>query len=1336
MKFTPPPPILGSAAMCRRALFTAAAVALLAGALFTLSPKASAQTVSPYLFAAGFEGSAAEPHAGRHNTIHFFQVDQPAHVRLYPANFASESDASGGVPDDDDILTYDQFSAAEFYIYRALGGGYGTGTTWWTDAAGTTALHRSSLSETNCKDTASSKYRCKITSAEWKTLAGDARTGTNIKAKPLDLWFKIPQADIDSDADGAQVRLLGRIWDTSPTPALTSRSSSSGHEKRRGAYYWSSTFDPAAFLFLKSIPATGQPCAHDLTRITGGHGAADWFFLNREKGRDSASTTGYESQYSNCAGLELLRAQSLAIGFTLLNSVAGTSSNALPAAQNHPLGLFLGRPSSYRVWRLRNMDVKSVTLSTDDGVLSHVYYCPVYRPRGAPDNFFDADSYPRARTQAGLGTCTMSGDLLNQQSVPGGDPGRSVGLDPSINFIPNNDAGATATITMTAVLDNPFSSADTTVTDTLTVDIADGTPPSMSAYLVRSEYDGKISLRVGNTRLNSARPTNDSYPIAAHPQGTHDPQTKLYLGGALYRDLAASNAVTISTTRGTISYGGRDCSSTSDGCELMLSRRQLREGVGATADTDPLSWFDFDYSPPAGNAGETTVTATVRHGGIYTYSANDGLAFSTSRRPTVCSDAERGCPPAELVPAHLTGTLTFNTVAYESTGLAAYLGAANVLAAGGSAALALGVESVAAAPSGAGLISTIARAGKALSHEDYASTRDSGYGRFVAGMEFEDRHSIPLADDAYLVIKGSAVWADNGSRTLRLGPGTDYPTLRCRNVDGLRAGAAVADDWICLVGRLVDGENALPVISANSDATGDVAIVANLSLAGGGGFEYAFGVAGEDGAYTDGNLPFVVPLPGVPTFTRVSFPIKSIVQVASTALTRADGSAAPVRTGDPVPLRLAVLNEDGGASAIGAISSITLTATSGLLASEYCQGDASSICTIPLDSGSALTAAATSRPQLVRAIPITLRGVDKAATATVSVTVVSTSGDDNVLRAEPLSVTFSGGAASIALTMNLPRLHNQADAADNADGAAANTDIIAIGASAADSRGIAATLPSAVTPAVIGPDGNAVSAGVTVGPNQHCGPPAEGKVASKCAYLVTATAASSAPLAAGIYKLRLSAAGVADAAESEFGVAGPAKTISIERDADELRLAEPFDAVIIVTDADGQPVADGTAVTVTASGRGSGAAAIQLISPAPNSDGESSASTRNGRVTVRFVVVGRDVATINAASGMASGVEVVDTRTVGTTAAEAESPAARLSSTAPNGFSSWSRAADADAATTAADLLAELDDVSFIWLWNGSRWLYYGEADGAPIPGSLNFNIIGVTEVLYLVGGG
>ena len=74
---------------------------------------------------------------------------------------------------------------------------------------------------------------------------------------------------------------------------------------------------------------------------------------------------------------------------------------------------------------------------------------------------------------------------------------------------------------------------------------------------------------------------------------------------------------------------------------------------------------------------------------------------------------------------------------------------------------------------------------------------------------------------------------------------------------------------------------------------------------------------------------------------------------------------------------------------------------------------------------------------------------------------------------------------------------------------------------------------------------------------------------------------------------------------------------------------------------------------------------------------------------------------------------MVCTRTVGTD--EAESPTARLSSTAPNGFSSWSRAADADAATTAADLLAELDDVSFIWLWNGSRWLYYDKADGAPI---------------------
>ena len=1318
--------------MHRRILLTAAAVALLAGALFALSPRASAQTVSPvYLFAAGFEGDADEPHAGSHSAIHFFQVGQPTRVRLYPVNYASENDASGGVPDEGDILRYDQFTAAEVRIERALGGGYGTGTTWWTDEAGTVSLHRSSLSETNCKDTAASKHRCKISSAEWKTLAGDTRTGTNIKAKPLDLWFKIPQTDIDGDADGAQVRLRGAIWNTDTPSDDTQRSIASNHEKRRGAYFWSSTFDPAAFLYLTSIPATGQPCAHDLVRsASGGHGATDWFFLNREKGRDSASTTGYESQYANCAGLELLRAQSLSFGFTVLNSVAGTSGYGLPAAENHPLGLFLGRPTSFSIWRLRSMDVKSVTLSTDDGVLSHVYYCPVYRPRGAPDNFFDAGSYPRARTQAGLGTCTMSGELLDRQSVPGGDPGRSVGLDHNVNFIPNNDAGDTATITMTAVLDNPFSATDTTVTDTLAVDIAAGTPPSLSAYLVRSEYDGKISLRVGNARLNSARPTNTSYPVAAHPQGTHDPQTNLYLGGALYRDLAASNAVTISTSRGTISYGGRDCRSTSDGCELTLSRRQLREGVGATADTDPLSWFDFDYAPPSGNAGEATVTATVRHGGAYAHNENDGLTFSTSRRPLICSDGERGCPPAELVAADPTATLTFDTVAYESAGLAAYLGADNALAAGGSAALALGVEAVAAAPSGAGLISTIARAGKALSHEDYAAARDVGYGRFVARMEFEDRHGIPLAGDAYLVIKGPAVWADNGSKTLRLGPGTSFPTLRCRNVDGLRAGADVADDWICLAGRVENGENRLPVITADADATGEIAVVANLSLAGGGGFEYAFGQAGEEGSYTDDGLPFVIPLPGIPTFTRVSFPIKDIVQVASTALTRADGSTAPVRTGDPVALQLAVLNEDGGASAIGAISSITLTTTAGVLASDYCEGDTNTVCSIPLGAGSALAGAAASRPQLVRAIPITLRGVDKAATAAVSATVVSTSGDDSVLSAEPLSVTFSGGAASIALTMNLPRLHNQADAADNEDGPAANTDIIAIGATAADSRGITAPLPSAATPSVIGPDGATAPAGITVGPNRHCGPPAEGKVASKCAYLVTATASSSAPLAAGIYKLRLSASGIAMAAESEFGVAGPADAIAIARGDGELRLGAPFDAVITVIDAGGQPVADGTAVTVTVSGRGNGAA-IQLVSPAPNSDGEASARTANGRVSARFVVVGRDVATINAAAGTANGVAVVDTRTVGTSAAE-EPPTAMLSSTAPNRYSSWS--GDDDATARASELLAEIDGVDVIWHWNGVRWLYYGEAGGSPIPGSLDFIVTGSSEVLFLVG--
>ena len=1299
----------------RRRVLLVAAIALLAGALFALSPRASAQTVSPYLFAAGFEGDAGEPHAGRHNTIHFFQVDQPAHVRLYPANYASESDASGGVPDEDDILTYDQFSAAEFYIYRALGGGYDTGTTWYTDAAGTVALHRSSLSEANCKDTATSKYRCKITSAEWKTLAGDTRTGTNIKAKPLDLWFKIPQSAITADADSAQVRLLGRIWDTSPTPVLTSRSSSSGHEKRRGAYYWSSTFSPAAFLYLKSIPATGQPCAHDMTRITGGHGAADWFFLNREKGRDSASTTGYEQQYSNCAGMELLRAQSLEIGFTLLNSVAGTSNYALPAAQNHPLGLFLGRPSSYRVWRLRNMDVKSVTLSTDDGVLSHVYYCPVYRPRGAPDNYFDADSYPRARTQAGLGTCTMPGELLDRQSVAGGDPGRSVGLDHAVNFIPNNDAGTTATITMTAVLDSPFSATDTTVTDTLTVDIASGTPPDTSAYLVRSEYDGRISLRVGNTRLNSARPTNDSYPIAAHPAGTHDPQTKLYLGGALYRDLAADDAVTISVDRGALSYGGQACGSTADGCSLTLSRRALREGVGATADTDPLSWFDFDYTPPAGNAGQATVTATVRHGGAYTYGTSAGLAFSTSRTP----------------PPDRTATLAFDAMAFDSAGPVAYLGADGALAAGGSSILALGVEAVSAAPAGSGLISTIARAGKALSHEDYAAARDVGYGRFVAGMEFEDRHSIPLSAGARLDLRGPAVWADSGTRTLRLGPGTDYPTLRCFNADGLRAGPGVADDWACVVGRLVNGANQMPMITADADATGEVTVIASLSLEGGGKFEYAFGEAGDDGMYTADSLPFVVPLPDVPLFTRFSFPIKSIVQVSSAELRRAGGASGAVRTGDPAQLELAVLNEEGTASAAGAISSITLITTNGVLSSDYCDGAAGSTCTIAVQAGSDFAAAAASRPQLVQAIPVTLSGVKATGVARVSATVVSTSGENPVLNAEPLTVSFSGDAASIALTMDLPRLHNQADDADNDGSAAANTDIIEIGATAADSRGIASTLPASVDRAIIGPDGGRVSSGVTVAPNEHCGPPAAGKVASRCKYVITATATDAGPLAAGIYKLRLSAANI-DAVESEFGVAGPADDVAIDLGEGDLELGVPFDASITVTDADGQPVADGTPVTVSAAARGRGGAAIQLVMPAPNSDGQGSAVTRNGRASARFVVIGREVSTINVRAGTVGGILVVDTRAAQTAAEDGgEQLAAELSSTAPNGFSIWSGAADRE--QSASSLLDGVDGVNSVYLWNGVRWLRYATVDGRAIPGSLDFSIL-PGDLLWLGG--
>lgn len=475
-------------------------------------------------------------------------------------------------------------------------------------------------------------------------------------------------------------------------------------------------------------------------------------------------------------------------------------------------------------------------------------------------------------------------------------------------------------------------------------------------------------------------------------------------------------------------------------------------------------------------------------------------------------------------------------------------------------------------------------------------------------------------------------------------------------------------------------------------------------------------------------------------FGRYVIPVTAVEQIDAVTLGAAAGQSTTVGTGDEANLVLGIRNSDGQPSDVNAISSVTVTTTSGTIkvgtaarGTQLCA--AASTCNIPISTASTtdidLTSAATARPSLIGAIPITLGGISKAGTATVSATVVAKAGSSQpIYRAEPITVTFSGGASSIMLGGDaMPIVLNRADTTtnsiepENPGTVAANLDEASFTATATDSRNVASTLPRAVLSSVIGPDGAKVSSGVTVTGSSDCGPTspndAPAKVPSKCKYTVTVTAAAASALPAGEYTLRLEATGL-KTAETKFAVAGPPANVEIAPD-EPGGVGETFGATITVTDADGNSVADGTAVSISVNARNSDlGASVRLVNPAPGADGKGATKTAGGAAKATFTVIGREISTINAEAGSngdASDIAVVNTTAVA--AAAVATPSEGLSSKAANGFSTWSGIGT----ITASELLADLEGITSVRLWNGKSWLPYAQVGGQDVPGALDFDI-------------
>lgn len=604
----------------------------------------------------------------------------------------------------------------------------------------------------------------------------------------------------------------------------------------------------------------------------------------------------------------------------------------------------------------------------------------------------------------------------------------------------------------------------------------------------------------------------------------------------------------------------------------------------------------------------------------------------------------------------------------------------------------------------------------------------------TADVPTEICQEFALGGDSYIQLSGPATFSD-GTSQLR-----DGLRLKCENTSAI--GRNRETGGTCYIVHDHDGnsgtDNVAPSITVASGADSDVTVFVSIATdSPTARFHAQLADNNADRKIYAATTGTYYNLGQSSYFGRYVIPVTAVEQIDAVTLGAAAGQSTTVGTSADANLVLGIRNSDGQPSDVNAISSVTVTTTSGTIKVGTAAGGtqlcaAASTCNIPISTADAndvdLTSAATGRPSLIGAIPITLGGISKAGTATVSATVVAKAGSSQpIYRAEPITVTFSGGASSITLGGDtMPIVLNRADTttnsieSENPGTVAANLDEASFTATATDSRNVASTLPRAVLSSVIGPDGAKVSSGVTVTGSSDCGPTSPNddpaKDPSKCKYTVTVTAAAASALPAGEYTLRLEATGL-KTAETQFAVAGLPANVEIAPD-EPGGVGETFGATITVTDADGNSVADGTAVSISVNARNSDlGASVRLVNPAPGADGKGATKTAGGAAKATFTVIGREISTINAEAGEASDIAVVNTTAVA--AAAVATPSEGLSSKAANGFSTWSGIGT----ITASQLLADLEGITSVRLWNGKSWLPYAQVGGQDVPGALDFDI-------------
>ena len=214
-------------------------------------------------------------------------------------------------------------------------------------------------------------------------------------------------------------------------------------------------------------------------------------------------------------------------------------------------------------------------------------------------------------------------------------------------------------------------------------------------------------------------------------------------------------------------------------------------------------------------------------------------------------------------------------------------------------------------------------------------------------------------------------------------------------------------------------------------------------------------------------------------------------------------------------------------------------------------------------------------------------------------------------------------------------------------------------------------------------------------------------------------------LGIGEYTLQVRAGSLT--AEQTFTVTGGATTVALSEPTPEPALRSQFTITATVTDAEGTAVPNGTNVHWADLTIGDETTTlVQIAQQTATTDGQATATylaVSPGRATITVTADGRRAAAGGVSGGVANAVlvTIADPAAAAAAAAAAQPPslADQLSSTTPGAPSSYL----GQSPTTAADVLAALDGVTTIQLWQYNKWLRYGVADSQVIPGSYNFQI-------------